>query len=191
MTLESIVEAYGYPAILVGSFLEGETIVVLGGFLAHRDYLHLPWVILCAFVGSFAGDQFCFYLGRRHSKRILNRHPRWQQRVERVNGMLVRYRIILVLGVRFFYGMRIAAPFVIGMGPLPAGLFLLLDAAGAILWAVVVATLGYLFGNALEALLGDLHDYEIAAMIAVLLAGVIVGVFYEIRQRLREGEEQN
>jgi len=35
MNLESIIEAYGYAAILVGTFLEGETILILGGFVAH------------------------------------------------------------------------------------------------------------------------------------------------------------
>ena len=49
MTLESIVDTYGYLAVLLGTFLEGETILVLGGFAAHRGYLALPWVIVAAF----------------------------------------------------------------------------------------------------------------------------------------------
>jgi membrane protein DedA with SNARE-associated domain len=39
MTLESILDTYGYLAVLVGTFLEGETILVLGGVAAHRGYL--------------------------------------------------------------------------------------------------------------------------------------------------------
>jgi membrane protein DedA with SNARE-associated domain len=41
MTLESLVDAYGYVAVLVGTFLEGETIFVSGGFAAHRGYIWL------------------------------------------------------------------------------------------------------------------------------------------------------
>jgi membrane protein DedA with SNARE-associated domain len=52
VTLESIIETYGYWALLVGTFFEGETVLVLGGFAAHRGYLTLPWVILAAFIGS-------------------------------------------------------------------------------------------------------------------------------------------
>ena len=40
--LESLIDTYGYLTILIGTFLEGETILVLGGFAAHRGYLHLP-----------------------------------------------------------------------------------------------------------------------------------------------------
>jgi membrane protein DedA with SNARE-associated domain len=42
MTLEPFVEAYGYLAVLAGTFVEGETILVLGGFAASRGYLGLP-----------------------------------------------------------------------------------------------------------------------------------------------------
>ena len=64
MTLQSLIDTYGYLAILVGTFFEGETILVLGGFAAYRGYLHLPWVIIAAFVGSLCGDQLFFFLGR-------------------------------------------------------------------------------------------------------------------------------
>ena len=32
MTIESLVDHFGYLAILVGTFLEGESILVMGGF---------------------------------------------------------------------------------------------------------------------------------------------------------------
>ena len=36
MDLQSIIEHYGYAAILVGTFLEGKTILVLAGLAAHQ-----------------------------------------------------------------------------------------------------------------------------------------------------------
>ena len=63
--LESLIANYGYAAVLIGTFVEGETILVIAGFAAHRGYLSLPWVILLAFAGSLAGDQLWFYVGRR------------------------------------------------------------------------------------------------------------------------------
>jgi membrane protein DedA with SNARE-associated domain len=57
MDLLSIIENYEYAAILIGTFLEGETILVLAGLAAHQGYLVLTWVILAAFLGSLGGDQ--------------------------------------------------------------------------------------------------------------------------------------
>ena len=44
MTLEDLIGTYGYWAILVGTFLRGETTLILGGFAASRGYLALPFV---------------------------------------------------------------------------------------------------------------------------------------------------
>ena len=60
MDLQSIIENYGYAAILIGTFLEGETILVLAGLAAHQGYLELTGVIFSAFLGSLCGDQLFF-----------------------------------------------------------------------------------------------------------------------------------
>ena len=60
MDLQSIIENYGYAAILIGTFLEGETILMLAGLAAHQGYLVLTGVIFAAFLGSLSGDQLFF-----------------------------------------------------------------------------------------------------------------------------------
>ena len=79
MSLEELVANYGYAAIAIGTFLEGETILVLGGFSAHRGFLDLKWVIFCAFLGSFLGDQAAFYIGRFRGEKFLDKRPRWKK----------------------------------------------------------------------------------------------------------------
>lgn len=58
MELKHLIASYGYFAILIGTFLEGETILVLAGLAAHQGYLDLTGVIFGAFAGSLCGDQF-------------------------------------------------------------------------------------------------------------------------------------
>jgi membrane protein DedA with SNARE-associated domain len=36
MTLEMIVIQFGYPALMLGLLIEGETMLILGSFMAHR-----------------------------------------------------------------------------------------------------------------------------------------------------------
>jgi len=55
--METFLQTYGYWDILIGTFLEGETILVLGGLAAHMGYMDLSGVILSAFTGSLCGDQ--------------------------------------------------------------------------------------------------------------------------------------
>jgi membrane protein DedA with SNARE-associated domain len=80
MTFWYLVSHYGYVALVVGTFFEGETILVAAGFAAHGGYLKLQWVILGAFLGSLAGDQFYFFVGRMKGKAFLHRRPAWRLR---------------------------------------------------------------------------------------------------------------
>jgi membrane protein DedA with SNARE-associated domain len=186
MTLESLVDAYGYLAVLVGTFVEGETILVLGGFAAHRGYMALPWVILAAFIGSLCGDQLFFFLGRWHSQAILSKRPTWKSRVNKVQKLLERFRIPLILAFRFLYGLRTVAPFVIGMSSVPTVEFIFLNAAGALVWAAAVGTGGYLFGSALEILIGNIKHYEIQILGAIAAIGVLIWVIYFYCRRKRK-----
>ncbi|MDH3965363.1 MAG: DedA family protein [Deltaproteobacteria bacterium] len=191
MTLESIVDTYGYVAVLLGTFLEGETILVLGGFAAHRGYLALPGVILAAFIGSLCGDQLFFFLGRRHSQAVLARRPAWKARADQANRLLERFRTPFILIFRFLYGLRTVSPFVIGMSSVPARQFIPLNAIGALVWAVVVGTGGYLFGSVLEVVIGEVKRYEVEALLAIAIIGILVWISHFYRRRKRTTSSQS
>lgn len=183
MSLEALIQTYGYWAVLAGTFLEGETILVLGGFAAHRGYLHLPGVILVAFIGSFGGDQFYFLMGRWRGQALIEKWPALLDRLARVNRLIERYHTPIILGSRFMYGLRIAFPVAIGLSRVKAGRFIMLNALSALIWSTAVATGGYLFGSALEIMLGNLKHYERDIILVVCLAGILFWGFNFYRRK--------
>ena len=183
MSLEELVSTYGYAAIAIGTFLEGETTLVLGGLAAHRGYLELPWVIASAFFGTLFGDQLYYYLGRLKGKEMLLRRPRWKQRAEKAFSLLERHHIWLIMGFRFLYGLRTVTPFIIGTSNIPPFRFLVLNMIGAAIWSVVIGVAGYLFGQAVEVLLGNLGQYELALFVAVAVAGGLVWLYHFLKAK--------
>src|SRR3990172_9243023 len=153
MDIEALLRTYGYYALFIGTFLEGETILVLAGFLAHQGYMELRWVVLLAFLGSLSGDTLVFQLGRWKGRAFLARHPRWDKRAARVQNALERYRTYVVLSFRFFYGLRNITPFVIGSTGFSPRRFFVLNFVGAAIWSVAVAYLGYVAGSAVQTFL--------------------------------------
>lgn len=174
MTLQNLINNYGYIAILIGTFLEGETILVLGGIAAKLDYLELHWVIVSAFTGTLLGDQLFFFLGRYRGRAFLDKRPTWQSRANKVHRIMGRHHITIILGFRFLYGLRSVTPFVIGMSRISIAEFLILNIIGAAIWAVVIGMLGYVFGHGLELIMGDIKRYEKEIMTTVLAAGTLV-----------------
>jgi len=181
--LPGLIDTYGYAAVLVGAFLEGETILALAGLAAYREYLDFRVVVALALVAGFAGDQVYFWLGRRKGQQILQRFPNAQQRADRFDALLARWHAPLIVAIRFMYGFRIVGPVLLGMGRVPAWKFVVFNFIGAAIWAPLIAGLGYLFGNVIEALLDDLRDVELLAFGALVLIGLASFLVHHIRTR--------
>jgi len=173
MVPAELISTYGYAAVGIGAFLEGETFLVLGGFAAHSGFLDLHWVIASAFSGAIFGDQLYFYLGRLKGKAVLERRPKWKIKSEKVFARLERNQVWFILGFRFLYGLRVVTPFIIGMSDISRLRFLALNILGTTIWATTITVLGYLFGNALEAVFGNIKKYEIYVLVVLALAGLV------------------
>jgi len=183
MTLEALLESYGYPFLFAGTFIEGETPLVLAGFLAYQGYFSLPAVIAVAFLGSFSADQFFFFLGRARGRQFLAAHPRWSARAARAERFLERYGAAMALGFRFAYGLRTVSPFVMGTSGFSPIRFLLLNVLGGALWSSSIALLAYHSARAASLVIGDLRHYEPLILVGILLAATTAWLLHLVRRR--------
>lgn len=107
MALEQLVSDYGAFGLFAGAGLEGETVAMLGGVLAHRGLLDFWTAVLAVAAGSFLTDQIFFLAGRRF------RNSSWVRKLQagpagaRVLQTFHRRRDIFVFGFRFIYGLRL------------------------------------------------------------------------------------
>jgi len=180
--MEQLIAEWGYLAIVIGTFFEGETVLVLGGFAAHQGFLRLDLVIAAAFAGSFCGDQMWFWLGRRFGRRWLERHPGKAPMIERGTRLLDRWGAWFILSFRFLYGLRSISPMAIGLSSIPALRFAGLNLIAAALWAVAVGWLGYVCGNVLEGILGRLQMWEHLFLAALGIAVVLFALHRLVRR---------
>lgn len=183
--MEHLVSEYGYLAVLLGTFLEGETIVVLGGLAAHQKLLRTEYVMLAAFIGSFLGDQAMYVAGRRWGPNLLARIPGWRPRVERALAILSRHQVAFILGFRFLYGLRTVSAFAIGMSDVRPMRFFLLNLISAAIWAFAITALGYVAGEAVRIALGRLEQHRWIAFGVVIAGGALVWLWSHWRQRRR------
>ncbi len=176
MSLEQLINHYGYWALLGGTFIEGETILLIAGFLAHQGNFQLGLVMLAAFAGSLAGDQASYILGLLWGKPLLARSKKLRKSAEKVWRFLERYNTPIMVGFRFVYGIRLATPIAIAQTRVSPRRFFFLNALGALLWSVAVSGAGYLFGSTLQFFFNDLPKYELGAMGFILLVMFSLGL---------------
>ena len=185
--LQQLIEHYGYVAVFIGAVLEGETVLIIAGFAAHRGYLDLGGVIAVATLGGFLGDQFFFTLGRARGRQLLARFPAIEKQSARVQALVNRYHTWLIVSVRFLYGLRIAGPVLLGMSEVTHSRFAAFNLLGALLWAALIAGAGYVFGQTMEMMLSNAKRYELEAAAVLLAAGIVVWLYRRARTKKKTG----
>src|SRR3712207_582404 len=124
MGIAQFIQEYGYLAVAVGSFLEGEAVLLAGSFAASQGHLELSLVLSIAAIASFLGDLPYFFAGRRYGDCMMARFPSLHCRKHRLEHLLHKHHVLLVLCLRFLYGLRIAGLVTLGMSKLSTLRFL-------------------------------------------------------------------
>ncbi|EGS3889183.1 DedA family protein [Salmonella enterica] len=183
MDINTLITHYGYAALVIGSMAEGETVTLLGGVVAHQGLLKFPLVAAAVALGGMMGDQLLYLLGRCYGGKILRRFPRYHTKIRRAQKMIQRHPYLFVIGTRFMYGFRVVGPLLIGASRLPPKIFLPLNIVGALIWALLFTTLGYLGGEVIAPWLHDLDQHLRHGVWLILAIVLVVGVRWWLKRR--------
>ncbi|MBE9211161.1 DedA family protein [Plectonema cf. radiosum LEGE 06105] len=192
--IQEIAHQYGYWAIFVGILLEnlgiplpGETVTLVGGFLAGNDELNYWLVLADAASGAAIGGTCGYWIGRIGGWSLLMKL-----------ASLVRISEVKVLGIkekfsenaakavffgRFFALLRIFASPLAGIAEMPFAKFLLYNFLGAGAWAGTMVSLAFFAGKvvSLEQLVKWVGQFTILALL-ILVALIAVPLWLESRQ---------
>ncbi|EBO0127245.1 DedA family protein [Salmonella enterica] len=183
MDINTLITHYGYAALVIGSMAEGETVTLLGGVAAHQGLLKFPLVAAAVALGGMMGDQLLYLLGRCYGGKILRRFPRYHTKIRRAQKMIQRHPYLFVIGTRFMYGFRVVGPLLIGASRLPPKIFLPLNIVGALIWALLFTTLGYLGGEVIAPWVHDLDQHLRHGVWLILAIVLVVGVRWWLKRR--------
>ena len=195
--IEQYMLAYGYWAVFFGVMLEnaglpvpGETILLVGGYFAasRPDQFNVIRVMLTAAIGAVIGDNIGFAIGHHFGRGFLLRVGRYffltPKRFENIENYFESHGNKTILVARFITGLRVFAALLAGASrKMPWRVFLVYNVAGAILWAIVITSLGYLFGASLPLLVKWVGRSGTILLVALLVIGVMA---WHFRRRKKE-----
>lgn len=179
------ITTYGYAAILIGSFFEGETILIIGGLAVQQGYLDLPLVFLCSLIGTICSDNAFFFLGRFHGHKLVAKYKFFSKLTAVSLKISGKSGPFLAFAMRFMYGFRHFVPFSLGMSDIKTKTFLFFNFLGGLCWVLAIGFAGYFFGDVLEIFLGKIRHYEFRAVVIAIIVVVLGHILYKfIRGRL-------
>ncbi|MDB4939781.1 MAG: alkaline phosphatase [Candidatus Doudnabacteria bacterium] len=173
-----LISAYGYAFIFLGTFFEGETIVIAAGFLSKLGILNFWTAMLAAFLGAVSGDNFWYLVGRYGGIRFLHKYGKWigitQHRINKAHLFFDQHGTHAIFLARFIFGTRLVTAMLAGSSGMQEKKFLKANSAGALLWVSVVGALGYLLAKSFKTLIILVKRIEFILLILALLAIIIV-----------------
>jgi membrane protein DedA with SNARE-associated domain len=180
--LQHLLARYGLAAVFVGSAFEGDFTLILAGVFAHLGYFPFPLALAAGAVGSFLGDLAWYALGRHRGPRF--RAGRFYRRVgPKIERLARRLGPAQIVAARFVYGIKAASMVFWGLHGMPLLRFVVVDAIGCILGALVFGGLGYAVSGSAAALLGNVRRVQLWILGALGAGAIIVLVIHWTAKR--------
>jgi len=178
-----LVEQIGVPLPAIPWLLAVGALCAMGKF-------SVSLAIVLVLLACLIADTIWFYLGRYRGSRVLGFLCRISLEpdscVRRTQNMFTRYGLRSLLIAKFLPGfLSTVAPALAAMSGMKFHRFLLLDAAGSLLYAVSFTLLGYCFSNQIHQITDAIASIGGKAVVfGAVLVAVYLGIKFWQRQRL-------
>jgi membrane protein DedA with SNARE-associated domain len=185
-----IVARYGVTAVFLFTFLENlglpipafPVLMIAGAYVSTR-HAYLPLIVGVAVAGALLADGIWYLVGRWRGKGVLTHLCRVSFNpdacLERAVDGFHRRKAATILFAKFLPGVNTIMPPLAGVAAMSIPLFLLLDFAGALMWAGAGVGLGFAFGEEIAETARGVQG----TMGWLLLSGLIATVAWRIGYR--------
>lgn len=156
--------------LVIMPFLPGDSLLFVAGALAATGALQLAVLVGSLAAAAIAGDAVNYAIGAYCEKHLaMDGKMRWIKpaHLQKTQTFFDRHGRKTIILARFVPVVRTLAPFVAALGHMPYRTFLLYNAVGGVLWVMIIAGAGYLFGQV---------DWIQSNLTAVLLGVVVISI---------------
>lgn len=197
--MEHFLSSAGYAGLILFGFLEACCIPVssevtfgFAGVLAFEGHMNLVLVIVIGTIAELAGSYASYAVGRVGGRPLVDRLGKYvlvtRSDVDRAERFLSGRGSWAVPVGRMLPFVRAFTSIVAGLVDIPPVRFGMLSLAGTVVYAAVLASIGYGLGSAWQSINHGLTvaGYALAAIVVIAIVGFVV---YRLRQFRREAAE--
>lgn len=160
--------------------------MLLGGWFASGEDLNLALVMLSGALGGLVSENAMYWTGRLGGRPLVERLASFRflskkgggNFVERAQTYFDGHGGKTVFIGRLVPGFRALIPLSAGMSRMPYGRFLFFDCLAVGFWALLLGTVGFLFGEYWELVISTIRaigPVAVGALVAVLVSVYVIG----------------
>ena len=175
--------AFGEALILTSVFAPGTIVVLIGGALVAQglyDFGDMVWFVA---LGTILGAEASFRIGARGGH--LFQEGRWifsSANLDRGKRFLAKYGASSIILGHFFGPLRPIVPVVAGLSGISRTRFFLWNVVGGLAYTLVVLSVGYFFGTALDLFSSAATRAGLFALAILLVTVTLWFIWVKLRQ---------
>jgi len=169
-----LIDQYGYLAIFISMFIEGEIFLLAATVLVRGGLLQAHWVITYAALGTFVAHMIFFAIGRWRGMELIDAVPFLRRHYPKANIVMDRYANWSVYICQYIYGMRLISAVLFGCSTISTARFAVLQLINCITWTLLIYFAGHLLGALAARVIEAAGLYGLLAAITLLSAAILL-----------------
>lgn len=200
--IEALIEEYGYFIVFLGAALDfglpssGDITMLLGGWFASGNGLNIGLVMFFGALGAAVSENAMYWTGRVGGRPLVERMLRVRflfgtrggEHITRIEKYFTEHGGKTIFVGRLVPGFRALIPLSAGMSGMPYPRFLAFDCVAVVFWAILMGTVGFLFGEYWETVLAVIRALGPVAVGAIAFLLVTLYIFRRFRRKSRAGK---
>lgn len=174
--MEEFLQQYGYAALALATFLEGETALLVASSLVSTGVFGGMETVFFGFFGSFVSDWMYFLIGRLNGTYFVEQRPALKAKLDPAHKFFQTHRLQILVSYRFLYGLRIVLPLMIGLTGVRPLYFLGFSLVAGLSWSSLVGGAGYLAGEYFQLTAASFESNGLLIILAFACFGVLLGL---------------
>jgi membrane-associated protein len=165
--------------LVIMPFLPGDSLLFVAGAIASTGSINIFLIFVLMSIAAILGDSVNYYIGKYVGKRVISN--KYKKSLERTEKFYKKHGGKTIILARFVPIIRTFAPFVAGVAKMKYSRFLKFNIIGGILWVVLLASIGFFFGN-----LPFIKNHFSLVIVLIILISLIPVVVTYIQEKLKK-----
>jgi len=168
--MQTLFETCGYIATFLGTFIEGEILLLTSVISAKMGYFNYFGGLVAAFFGAYLKDWIKFIIVKKQGTKLLAKKPDLKNKLDDASSWFEKRPYLYLSTYRLMYGFSTAILMLSGLKDISYGRFAIHSAISIALWVTVLGGFGFFCA---QTMLGDLnflsdHKLEVVGVLAVI-----------------------
>jgi len=188
-------EIWAYFVIFLGLIFEGEVVVIFAGVLSNLGALSYPMALVFILAGILTKIFVLYYLGSLLQEKY--NHRKFFQYVEkRISSVMPRFEqkpFWSIFASTFIMGIGWIVMLFAGYKKINYKTYLKAEISSVAIWAPVMLSLGYFFGEAALSVTRELWKFSLVVLLLVIgyiLFDKVIAWFYAVFQQFANGNKK-